>query len=46
MGHGHDIEVVRVMTYADIEADRTDAPSAAAVHVDYDNGKVVDQPEI
>ena len=30
VGHGHGIEVVRVMTYADIEADRTDVPSAAA----------------
>ena len=36
VGHGHDIEV-----------DRTDAPSAAAaVDDDYDDGKVVDQPEI
>ena len=47
VGHGYDSEVVRVMTYADIEADRTDVPSAAAaVDDDYDDGKVVDQPEI
>ena len=46
VGHGHDNEVVRVMTYdAGIEVDHTDAPSAAAVDVDYDNGKVVGQPE-
>ena len=41
VGHGYDSEVVRVMTYdAGIEVDHTGCAD------DYDNGKVVDQPEI